>query len=356
MTTQALSTLGVNIMLRNDISDIQARIAKVQHQVSTGKKADRYGDLGTQASLNISLHNDGEKIDGYQQTLSTLKVRLDLMDKNLLAIHDVALDIRTRAFGTQPFDTGRQDLINSARDALTSITEKLQLSVDGRQLFAGTKTDTAPMLDSATILSTVQGLVGTQLGALAVPPAAGTVVPAIQGAVQDFFDGVNPPTGQPTPNSLNFYAGGAKHAGTEIDTGYKLDYSITGDDPAFRDILTGLYMIASTPMPVDPPAAPGDISRADFDAVMAAAASKIGSGIDRLDVLTQQNGRNQQIVEDVGTRLDATSTIIKTQINDIEGADVYQASTLLAQLKSQLEATFSITGELRSLSLIDYLR
>jgi flagellar hook-associated protein 3 FlgL len=345
MSTTALSTLGRNTILRNDISQLQSSIGQMQHQIATGKKADRYGDLGATATLDISLRNQGEQINSFKQTISVLQVRTDMIDKTLLGIRDIALALRNQAVGVQPVNSSRQDLINSAKDALAQITDKLQVSVDGRMLFGGTKTGAAPMVDSGTVLSAVQTGVNTALGALPVPPAAGTVSTAVQGAVASVFS-----------TTANFYQGGAKFPATQIAPGYSVNYSVVGSDPAFQDILQGLYMIASTPLPVQTPSAAGEVSEPDFDATMSAAATLMGGGVDKLDVLTQQNGHYQKTLSDVSDTHDTTLTIIGTQIDNIENTDIYDTTTRLTALQTQLQATFSLVGELRSLNLIDYLK
>src|SRR5262249_62436921 len=129
-----------------------------------------------------------------------------------------------------------------------------------------------------------------------------------------------------------------------------------GADPSFQTILQGLYTIAALPQPAGPTATPPSLSDSDFDTIASGAASTISTGLTQLQAVTQKNGRNEKFLKDESDSHDATLTVLSTQIDNIEAVDLADASTRLAQLKTQLDASFHVTADLQAISLVDLLK
>ena len=347
-----LSTLGQNNLLRSEFTTLQGNIQDLQTQVATGEKSQRYGDLGAQATLDISLRNQATLIDNFKKSISDLTVRTSLVDKTLGIINDTALGVQNLAFSTPTFPAQRQNLVASAKAAIDQITQRLQTSVNGRNLFGGTQTQSNPITGSATLLPTVQAAI---TAAIAAGPAS--VPAAIQAAVSG-PGSAGPPVVPPgvMATAASYYLGGPAHAPTQVDQGLTVDYSITASDPAFQTILQGLYTIASLPQPVGPTATPPNISDSNFDATVSAAASTISQGLSQLQVVTEKNGRNEQFLTEESNAHDATLTVLQTQIDNIEQVNLADASTRLTQLRTQLDASFRITADLATLNLVDFLK
>lgn len=338
MTT--LSTLGQNQLIRAEMSKVQLDINKLQQQISSGKKTDQYGDLGALAPLDISLRNKGEQLTNFKENIQTLKARTDIIDNTLTGIRSEVLDMRNIALANKMFDTGRADITSRATAAVKDIMTKLQANVDGRYLFGGITTDQPPMADAATLLATTQTAVNA---ALASP------VPDVVTAVRNAVSGV-------LATASNYYVGGVKHGAPEIDEGVTADYSITGDDPAFKSTLQSLLMLATMPPPQNDPVTPPAVNRTDWDAVANDAGTNLTGSLTEIDNLQLSNGRVQKLLDDTDQSHDATLTIIQTQIDDIEQVDLVDASARMTQLRTQLELSYAVTADLRDLSLVNYLR
>jgi flagellar hook-associated protein 3 FlgL len=339
-----LSTLGQNNLLRNEFSTLQGSIQDLQTQVATGEKTQRYGDLGAQTTLDISLRNQATVLDNYKKNISEVSIRTSLIDKSLVIIHDAALAVQNQGFASPSFTAQRQNLVEAAKAAIDQITQRLQTSVDGRNLFGGTQTQSAVMATSSTLLPTAQAAVTA-----AITAAGGTNVPAAIQAAISSGTGV-------LASSASYYLGGPAHAPAQIDQGLGVDYSITAADPAFTTILQGLYTIASLPQPVGSTATPPNITDSDFDATASAAASTISQGLTQLQSVTEKNGRNEQFLQDESNAHDATLTVLQTQIDNIEQVNLADASTRLTQLRTQLDASYRITADLANLNLVDFLK
>src|SRR5262249_29508693 len=153
---QTLSTLGENNLLRSQFTSLQGQIQQLQTQIATTQKTQVYGDLGAQASPDISLRQQADVINDFQNTISQLQVRTGLVDTSLGIINSAALAVQNSAFQTPSFPEQRADLVNSATSAIDQITQRLQTTVDGRNLFGGTQTQGNVLTPSSTLLPTVQ--------------------------------------------------------------------------------------------------------------------------------------------------------------------------------------------------------
>ncbi len=342
MTT--LSTLGQSNLLRSEFSTLQSGIQQLQNQIGTGNKTQVYGDLGTQATLDINLRNQATLVDNFKKNISELSIRTSLMDKNLVTIHDTALAVQNLAFSSPSFSAQRTNIVEAAKAAIDQINQTLSTSVNGRNLFGGTQTQSNTVIASATLLPTVQTAVTA-----AITAAGGVgVAAAIQAAVSGGTGVI--------ATSASYYLGGPAHAPSQIDQGLTVDYSMTAGDPAFLTMMQGLYTLASLPQPVGTTATPPNITDADFDATAQAAASTISQGLTQLQSLTEKNGRNEQLLTDTSNAHDATLTVLQTQIDDIEQVNLADASTRLSQLQTELGASYKLTAELSTLNLIDFLK
>jgi flagellar hook-associated protein 3 FlgL len=339
MTTT--STLGQNNLIRTEVQSIQKQINRLQQQTTSGYKANVYGDLGAQASLDINLRNQGARIDSFKTNISFLKIRAQVVDQNLSTIRDTAQSLHDLTLSAGTFDAGRQNILNQARTTVTQITQQLQVNVDGRFLFAGVSTDAAPMVSDQTLLAQVRTAIQTALSAV---PAPADQAAAIKAAVDGVF-----------ATTANFYTGGGQLPPTEVDAGLKLSLGITGDNQAFIDTLKGAYTMAALDMPVDAPATPPALDRPTFDKVIRDAASQLSTGISKVQDLVALNGANQASLETIDQQHDQTSTLLQSQIDDIEQVNLADVSTRLTQLTTQLQASFQLTAQLKSLSLVNFL-
>src|SRR5689334_15331349 len=157
MTT--VGTLAQSLLVRSNISSIQDQLNTLQQQVSTGLKTDRYGGLGAQATLDINLRNQVDRLDTYNTDITSLQTRTGIVDQTLNAVHDATLTMRNVVIQNLNNASGNNTIVQAAQQAIADITNKLQANVDGRYLFAGTKIDQPPMVASSTILPQVQALI-----------------------------------------------------------------------------------------------------------------------------------------------------------------------------------------------------
>ena len=334
-----LSTLGQSNYIRGQFVTLEGEIQKLENQVGTGENTQVFGDLGNQASLDISLRQQADMLDNFKQNISQIQVRTSMLDQTLSIIHDTALSVQNEAFQQPSFPPQRQNLVSAAQAAIDQITQRLQTSINGRNLYGGTQTQGNPMINQATVLANVQTAITTALAG--APPSN---PPAVQAAVAGVFTG-----------PAAYYTGGPPYPPAQVDVGLSVNDSITAADPAFQSILQGLYTIAALPQPVGATAVPPNLSDSDFDTIVQQAASQISGGLSQLSTLTEKNGQNEKFLSDETDQHDATLTTLQMTINNIESVNVADATTRLTQLQAQLQASFHIVADLSNLNLLSIL-
>jgi flagellar hook-associated protein 3 FlgL len=236
-----------------------------------------------------------------------------------------------------------------AKSAIQQINALLNTSVGGRFLFSGTATDTSSaqnsdVVNAATGLSPNQAVAQAIAGAGGITDAASAAAAA--NAVTTIFDNSNA-----DPNlqfSSTFYNGATTGTVTaRLDNDYELDYGIRADDPAIREALQGLYMLAAVPY--------GSVPDDAFVAWQQEAVGHLLTGTQSLVTLSGNVGYKQSAVTQATARHESTIAQLNTQIANLEAADPYETSMRFSELQNQLDATFSITARLSQLRLTNYL-
>ena len=85
------------------------------------------------------------------------------------------------------------------------------------------------------------------------------------------------------------------------------------------------------------------------------AISKMGLAINGVDGERSQLGLSENRVAIANETLQAQVDIIKLNLDDLEGVDVYEASTRITALTNQMEISYNLTARIAELSLVNEL-
>ena len=220
--------------------------------------------------MTVGLRSQLAAISGYQQTISQVGVRLDLMQTALSQFDSVAHQTKTAILQSQYVlhgGTQTQDQTN-AKGTLDSLVGMLNTAVDGRYLFSGRTVDQAPvdtvdhMLDGEGLKAGLKQMIderkqadlGTSgLGRLVIGAPTATSVSVAEDSVSPFgfklvgtttnISGatVTPPSGSPPVMSVDL------NAASPVE-GDIVKFSLTLPDGTSRD-LTLTATASATPGP-----------------------------------------------------------------------------------------------------------
>lgn len=326
-------------------------------EVSTGRRADIFYDLGSSAAATITLRSGLENAEAYYINNELLQGRLQVQLDSVEVIRDQVQDVlqSVLANSSSP-STGAQTLQVQARTALEVVISQLNVGFNGEALFAGLRSDRPPM----TLYTTQNPSTGLSpenviSGIIGAPPTTLVQIQNISDQLDDVFESS---AADPDQNfESTFYSGTpesdlsgvpSKRVTAFIDRGLELEYGLQANDKPFRDVIKGLAMLAAT-----------DASEIQGQDVYVAWMQKISEVLVNAssEVLTVSVdiGFRQQAVETAQQRLDATKMTYQKQIADLENVDPFEAATKLKFLETQMRASYEVTAQLTSLSILNYL-
>jgi flagellar hook-associated protein 3 FlgL len=130
-----------------DLRRVQERLATAQSQVSSGKRIEKPSDDPLGAERAMRLNDQLETTGAYRTAVDESRSWLDATDSALSSLSEVVQHVREltlQAANGSTSDAGRQS-IKAQIDQLTEEAKNtLNSAYDGRYIFSGTATDTAP--------------------------------------------------------------------------------------------------------------------------------------------------------------------------------------------------------------------
>jgi flagellin-like hook-associated protein FlgL len=374
--------MGVSIGRQSDLTRMQADLARLTSEMSSGKKSDPARSLGVGASLLYKLHADiqqgesisnatalaGKRLTATQDALDSVGKLMDQMSPEILKVDALK-------------GNGYAIIASNAREVMGSMMDLLNTSWDGQNLFGGTDSASSPLEGADALLSWTQNKISVAvpvgsapLGAGAVEDAAGAPAGLLK-MLNDMFSNTARDSKGADLTSESFYgvvyrstsrtelpAGGvvdengapvAEETGNaslvRIGAGETLSYNVRADNPAFRDAFQSLAILSM----LDTPDA--QISAEAKQVMLDRAGALMRGAREQLTVSAGILGSKQERLARVAEIQERTVTAATAQINDLESVDYYTISDRISTLQIQLQATYSITAQLSKLSLVNYL-
>ena len=353
-----VSSLQLNLVNRGHVARVTEELSLAGKELSTGRKADLFADLGPQASVALTLRAREDNTQAYMTSNDLLDSKLEAMLASVDAVRDGAEGVLKNALvnASRP-TTGAEALQSESRAALESIIGSLNVSYNGDHMFSGTASDRQPLtrweeVNPETGLSPKQviaDIVGTG-------PTSVAEAEAMIDEIGAFFASTN--TADPDRNFEGTFfngtpqldAGGApsNRVNARISEGQALEYGVQANDQAFRDTLKGLAMLAVI-----------DVSEISDEAAyvrwMDEVNGALSDGVQGARSAAADIGFNQQMVEKAQDQLEDISLVQRTQISNFESVDPYEAATRVSNLETQLQASYSVTARLSQMSLLNFL-
>ncbi|GAA6164723.1 hypothetical protein NBRC116590_24270 [Pelagimonas sp. KU-00592-HH] len=351
-----LSTLQFNLTNRYHVSRTSMDLQRAGEEVSTGRRADVFADLGPRAAGTIKLRAREEETQNYLKSNELLGNKLSAMLTSVDAVRDQVQGVLEMALANASSPAnGGHTLKLQARAAMESVVATLNIKYNGEHLFAGTQSDNAPLMRWE------QTNPDTGLSPEGV--AAGIVAPGITDlataqAMAAEFDTVFASADASNPDrnfEQTFYVGSPQLDGSNqpydrvvarLSAGQELSYGAQANDDGLRDILQGLSMLIA----VDASTINDDAAYKDW---MGNVIDSLSKGQEGALAISSQIGFNQQVVETAKTRLTDLSLVQQTQISAYETVDPYEAVTRMTNLETQLQASYEVAARLSSLSILN---
>ncbi len=311
-----IADLAQNKLVRSVILDTQQRLSDKQLQISTLQKSQNYAGISGDSNRLVTLEASEHRMAQFLNDNTFVNLRMNTMLTSIDSIKTTMGDVKGLLRDILDGDGGLPSGID--KDDVTDIkiselTDFLNVKVNGRYLFSGSKTDTKPVVP------------GDMTNAN--PPA---------------FDGSYNTASEPS----FYYQGDDTVLKARIDEGVVLKYGVTAAEPAFEKIIRAVRVLRSTLI---------DGSDANYLAKMQGALDLVIDAEEDLQALELSIGTKVQQLASTNKNLENSKDLADGIISDIESANTFEAVAELTQDQTMLEASYNTVVRLSNLTLTKFL-
>ncbi len=285
----------------SNILAAQKRIQESAIQISSGFKSQTFTGIAFDSSRLVSLEGLRTRFEQLDRNNSIVESRLERMDQSVSTIFDAMIELRSLVIQRQNDASGSAvPLAAVAQNLLDVVAGQLNVKANGRFLFAGTLTNTAPVT-------------------FPVPN----------------------PTAFGTPDAT-YYTGNSTELTVRIDDTITIKYGMTADRTGFQEVIAAMKAAIQGDATNNTTLLNTSLALADTAiASLAGYRAEIGSDMSTIDLAKQRNGDFLLFVEQ--------------SISDIVNVDIPSAITQLTANETILQASFLTLSRVGSLSLANYL-
>lgn len=283
----------------------QSRLNTLYIQQASGLVSDDFGGLGSTSKRVVDLQVSVTRSQAYVDNTKVAKGRVELMYSICGTMTDVLSDLRSEVVAATSATVGTgEDLKASAEELFGDFASLLNTQYEGRYLFAGGMTTTAPV---------------------------------------DIDDPDYAAATSPSTADTSYYQGDEQIATVRVSDQQTVSYGITADDPAFEKALRALNLLANIttdPLDSDTLNEANELLVDSLDAILAVQSR-----------LSLDAGQMEDAIANQEDYIDFANSLV----GDLTEVDVAQVAVELSNYEAQLEASYSAMAKIQGLKLWDYL-
>ena len=342
MRTTFISTASLLGAPRTGIVRMQADMAQLSKEVSTGRMADVGLNLGAETGRAASLHIDTAAISALIDSNGAAVQRLQQTQTALTKLTDGANTFMQQLIAQRDSATSVDGI---AASALAGFVADANASDGKSYLFSGINSAIKPVADySGAPKAAVDAAFLAKFGVAPGDPAAANISAT---AISDFLDNEFANLFADPDWGTTWSSASDTPARSRVAPGESIDTSVSANQPAMRKLAMAYAMVAGLGT---------DSLGADArKAVIDKAISVLGTAVSGLTDLGQAMGSAENRVTAATTRLTAQQDILATRISTLEGVDPADAKVKIDTLSTQIEMSYSLTVKLLNMSLLNYV-
>jgi flagellar hook-associated protein 3 FlgL len=344
-----ISTLSLMRSSYLSVADSQKRLSDAREELATGRLANIGPALGIKTAFSIDLRSAVDRNSLQLDLNGLVSNELQATQSGLSSLVDLAHNFTATLIGARNAQNGQQVVKDAAKNAIASLQNILNSTLNGKALFAGINTSSAPLSDylgsppsasKTAVDSAFLAEFGTPQNGAAVSSITSTQMDTfLNGNFSDLFNQTNWSTNWSTASSQN--------RNIRVADNLQVEGSVNANDPAFRNLTMALTMVFDL--------GSGSLNQAAFEKLVDKASTVASSAANELGNVSGGLGSAQKLITDENTKLTYRNDILNKELSELEGVDQYEVSTRINTLTTQLEASYSITARINKLSLLNYL-
>lgn len=305
-----VSTIGLQQASLGDMTRLQSELGNLQQQISGGRNARSFQELSARGQTEriLSFENQSQRADSYIRNNIIINNRTESYNSATSNLIDVAEQLRNLLVQRRtPTSADSLPFTELTDSYLATIKANLNTQIEGRYLFAGSKTDTRPVNNIETANYT--------------------------------FD---PVTGKRVFNN-KYYEGDNVTLTTQASDTLTLDYGVTASDPAFQELIGAIHLALEGHNKND-------------DSILSEAVELVTKTISDLTTVQAKLNNNITILNQTNIEHTDLKTFFDQSVNDVTETDVGAATIRLSSIQTTLQASFLAYSKITSLKLSDFLR
>ncbi|MBR0717086.1 flagellin [Bradyrhizobium liaoningense] len=286
-----------------DALRIQSVMANEQIQESSGQISSDFGGYGSTAQHVVNLQVSVTRAQSYIDAATLADSRVQVMYSAVGSVTDIVTQLRSQlSAASTGSSTEVNSVIASAQQYLEQMGSLLNTQYDGQYVFAGGKTETAPV------------------------------------DLTSFATG----TGSTTTADTSYYSGDSEIASVRVSADQTVAYGVTADNSAFEQVMRVLKFVANS----------SSLSSSDITRALDLASTALD---DTAAVQAKLSGSASQI-ETASARQTDYKGFAETLSSDLTGVDVAAITAQLSTYQAQLTASYSALAKILSMNLANYLK
>lgn len=341
--------------MRQTINSVQNELNDAQKEVTTGQYSNVGEVLGGTTSRALNLHRDVNMMNNILSTNAVVTQRLSSTQSALSTIADAAQTGLNTLVALQGSDDATQLTTagQTMKDVLDQFTAAANTSVNGEYVLSGVNTDVKPMgnyeTDDTGAKTAFDNAFQGYFGFSQTDPAAANIDPT---QMQDFLTNVvQPMFTDPTSGNYawntNWSSSSDAPMTSRISQTEVVQTSSSSNNDGFKNLaMASVISIELLNLPFSPQTR---------QVVSNAAIGAMGKAINGVDEERTQLGLSENRVTLANNTLQAQVNIVNTNLDSLEGVDVYDASTRITALTNEMEISYNLTARLSDLSLVNQL-
>ncbi|MET3853517.1 MULTISPECIES: flagellar hook-associated family protein [unclassified Rhizobium] len=374
MKSSFISSSAIQNAMRLTIRQSQNQMVQSAVEASTKMYADVGVALGVNTAKSIDFNREIDRIKSIKDSNSVVNLRLEMSQNGLGDLNSSADDLMAKLTALKGSESATtiSVTLQQASSAFSTLMGTANSSANGEYLFSGVNTDVPPLTDqSSAAISAMQTNLQAYASGLTNPVTGNpkTVADLDETDMKNFMTTfVEPmftgdtlpagyPVGAPVPTSgayvTNPPAWGDWSSASNQNMTSRISNSevVTSSTNANSD---GMRYFAMATIMTQALAGQG-LGTAGMAGLSDGAIDYAGRAVDGLTGQQSQLGLSQERVTKSNDALDAQSTILQGKLIDLTGVDPVEATTIVKNMETQLQTSYTIISKIQQLSLVNYL-
>lgn len=342
-----ISSTSMQAGLRTSIMNAQSELANGQTELASGTYADLGTALGASSSRLLSFSDQQTRLAGYKSGNVLAGTRLTSTSTALTSLQATATTFLSAVAAAGTAGGSYTGLQQTAGNSLTGLVASLNTTINGDAVFGGINTATTPVTSYAagsTSKAAVDAAFLSAFGFSQSSPSAASITAAqMTTFLQTNFAALFSATSYKTTWST----ASDQTQSTQIAPGQSIASSVSANADAMRALAQAYTMVSEF--------TGSNFSTAAQQAATQASSAVISQAIDGLTDLQAGVGVSQNALSSANDQITTQTSMFDTLSGDMQDVDPYTLKTRIDSLQTQIQASYSLTNQLKQLSLVNYL-